>query len=201
VLAEIPPNRAEEALRGFLANGKVTEPRVARFPEYVDVIYPLLDELDFEIVPTAGWTEPMARFRSERLAAIEADPARTEDWRAYTEANEAADACLAEHGEPDDPRFIHTDRYDACTDIGLAVYDELFNDELGPGGWTHINQAHYALIAEALDRHRGAGKRFLITYGAGHKGWFLAELARRDDIRLLTVDAFLDQAETALGRR
>ena len=28
---------------------------------------------------------------------------------------------------------------------------------------------------------------FLITYGAGHKGWFLRELRKRDDIELLDM--------------
>ena len=201
VLTEIPPNRAREALRGFLADGVVSEARVARFPEYVDVLYPLLPELEFEIVPTAGWSEPLARFRSQQLAAIEANPARAADWRAYSEANAASDACLEEHGASDDPRFIHSAAYDDCNDIALSVYDELFNDELGPGGWTNINEAHYANIASALDRHRGEGQRFLITYGAGHKGWFLRELRKRDDIELLVLDPFLEQAEAALSRR
>ena len=201
VLTEIPPNRAREAMRGFLADGVVSESRVARFPEYVDVLYPLLAELEFEIVPTAGWSEPMARFRSRQLAAIAADPARAADWQAYSEANEASDRCLEEHGAGDDPRFIHSDRYDDCNDVALAVYDELFNDELGPGGWTNINEAHYGHIAAALDRNRGAGKRFLITYGAGHKGWFLRELRKRDDIELLVLDPFLEQAEAVLNRR
>lgn len=201
VLTEIPPNRAREAMRGFLADGQVSESRVSRFPEYVDVLYPLLAELEFEIVPTAGWSEPMARFRSQRLAEIAADPARAADWQAYTEANAASDACLAEHGAGDDPRFIHSAAYDDCNDVGLAVYDELFNAELGPGGWTNINEAHYGHIAAALDRHRGAGKRFLVTYGAGHKGWFLRELRKRDDIELLVLDPFLDDAEAALSGR
>ena len=201
ILAEIPPNRAEQTLRGFLADGRVSEERVARFPEYVDVIFPLLSELEFEIVPTAGWTEPMARFRGERLAAIAADPERAADWRAYNEANAASDACLAELGATDDPRIIHTDAYDACSEIGLAVYDELFNEELGPGGWTNINLAHYGNIARALDRGRGTGQRFLVVYGAGHKGWFLRELGKRDDIRLLPVGAFIERARTTLGRR
>ena len=26
------------------------------FPEYADVVFPLTKEMDFEIIPTAGWT-------------------------------------------------------------------------------------------------------------------------------------------------
>ena len=36
------------------------------------------------------------------------------------------------------------------------------------------------------------GARFLLTYGAGHKGPFLRELRKRDDIVLLEVATFLD---------
>src|SRR3546814_1652548 len=48
-------------------DGKVTEPRTAVFPEYVDVAFPLTKELGFEIVGTAGWTQAIAdeRQRSE----------------------------------------------------------------------------------------------------------------------------------------
>ena len=200
VLTEIPPNRADEALRTFRETGTVTESRVARFPEYVDVLYPLTREMQFEIVPTAGWTARMASFRSDRLSAIAADASRREEWAEYLAANEAADACSEEQGASDDPYFIHTDQYDECADLGLAVYDRLFNDELGPGGWTNINRGHFAHIARALDRRSGAGLRVLVTYGAGHKGWFLRELRRRGDIRLLPVAPFLEAAERRLGR-
>ena len=42
----------------------------------------------------------------------------------------------------------------------------------------------------------GEGKRFLITYGSYHKGWFLRQLRERDDIELLEVEPFLE----AIGR-
>ena len=55
-----------------------------------------------------------------------------------------------------------------------------------------INIAHYWNIEKALEKHRNLGKRFLIIYGAGHKGWFLRELRKRDDIHLLEMKPFLD---------
>jgi len=36
-----------------------------------------------------------------------------------------------------------------------------------------------------------AGERILITFGAGHKYWFLEELRGRGDIRLVDVAPFL----------
>ncbi len=193
VLTEIPPNRFDAAITSFQATDSIAEARVQRFPEYVDVLFPLTKEMDFEIIPTAGWTQPMADFRSARLRTISQDPDRAAEWATYQRANAKADSAIAAGGEPDDPRWIHTDAYDEAYQHRLGVYNALFNDELGPGGWDNINAAHYANIARALDKHRGEGKRFLITYGAGHKGWFLRQLRNRTDITLLDVAPFLDE--------
>jgi len=192
VLVEIPPDRLPIAREEFQSSGEIKEPRVVRFPEYVDALFPLTREMDFEIVPTAGWTRPMADARRVALEAISKDPARAADWVAYEEANAQADAAIAAGGADDDPRWIHTDAYDDAVEIGLSVYNRLFNDELGPGGWDNINAAHYGHIANSLDKHTGKGLRFLITYGSGHKGWFLRQLRQRDDIVLLEVAPFLD---------
>ena len=192
VLPEIPPNRFDRAMAEFRATGVVEEPRVRRFPEYVDVLFPLTREMDFTIIPTAGWTAPMDAYRKAALERLSHDPARASDWAAYRAAVARSEAALEAGGAPDDPRWIHTDAYDAALEIELGVYNRLFNDDLGPGGWDHINAAHYANIARALDAHRGEGRRFLITYGAGHKGWFLRELRKRDDIVLLDPLSFLE---------
>ena len=134
----------------------------------------------------------MSDFRARRLREIQKDPAWTTAWGQYERASARADSAVRAGGAPDDPRWIHTDAYDAALEIRYSTYNRLFNDELGPGGWDHINAAHYANISETLDRHAGEGRRFLITYGAGHKGWFLRALRERDDIELLEVGPFLD---------
>ena len=192
VLTEIPPNRFDAAVADFEATDSISEARVRRFPEYVDALFPLTREMDFEVIPTAGWTAEMADFRSARLQAISQDPDRAAEWAAYQRANARADSAIAAGGHPNDPRWIHTDAYDAAYSLRLNVYNDLFNEELQAGGWGTINAAHYAHIARALDARRGEGARFLITYGAGHKGWFLRELRQRDDIVLLDVAPFLD---------
>lgn len=196
VLTEIPPDRFPIAMAEFQQSGTLTEPRVSRFPEYVDALFPLTREMSFEIVPTAGWSRPMADARSAALEAIQKDPSRAEDWAAYEAAAARSEEAVKAFGPEDDPRWIHTDAYDAAVEISLSVYNDLFNEELGPGGWDNINEAHYGHIARALDEHTGEGKRFLITYGAGHKGWFLRQLRQRDDIELLEVGRFLDALET-----
>lgn len=192
ILAEIPPNRMEAAWEGFRRDDSISEPRVMRFPEYKDVVFPLSKEMDFEIIPTAGWTKPMADERSQKLRAISQDPARKADWAAYVAANKASDAAYEATGQVNDPHFIHTNAYDSIQDISLQTYNRLFNVELGLGGWENINIAHYWNIEKALEKHRNKGKRFLIIYGAGHKGWFLRELRKRDDIKLLEMTDYLE---------
>jgi len=192
ILAEIPPDRFEEAMEGFKRDDSISEPRVMRFPEYVDVVFPLTKEMDFEIIPTAGWTKPMADERTAKLRAISKDVSRTDDWKAYEEANLHSDSVYRATERYNDPYFIHTHTYDSIQDIALQTYNKLFNVELGLGGWENINIAHYWNIEKALEKHRYEGKRFLIIYGAGHKGWFLRELRKRDDITLLDMKPYLE---------
>ena len=193
-LTEIPPNRWDRAWAEYQASGIVEEPRTRLFPEYMEVLFPLTRELDFEVIPTAGWTEPMSDSRAAYLDAYSRDPERSDAWAEYQAAAAASSEALAA-GAGDDPRWIHTDAYDDAYDIRMQVYARLFDADLGPGGWDAINASHWANIERALDRHRGEGARFLLTYGAGHKGPFLRELRRRDDIVLLEVAAFLDRVE------
>ena len=192
ILAEIPPDRMEAAMKGFMRDDTISEPRVMRFPEYVDVVFPLTKTMDFEIIPTAGWTAPMAKERREKLTAISKDPERKEDWEAYLAANALSDSTFKATGNVNDPYFIHTHTYDSISDLSLQVYNRLFNVELGLGGWENINIAHYWNIEKALEKHRYKGKRFLIIYGSGHKGWFLRQLRKRDDIILMDMKPFLD---------
>jgi len=94
ILAEIPPDRFPTAMKEFLETDTIKEPRVIRFPEYIDVIFPLMKEMDFEIVPTAGWTKPMADARSKKLKDISQDPDRQEDWLRYTNAGKKSDSLM-----------------------------------------------------------------------------------------------------------
>ena len=191
-LTEIPPNRWDRAWAEFRETGTVAEPRVRRFPEYMEGLFPLSRELDFEVIPTAGWTEPMSDFRATYLDAYSKDPERAAQWAEYLAAGEASAQALAA-GAADDPRWIHTDAYDDAYDIRMRTYARLFNAGMGPGGWDAINASHLAYIERGLDEHSGEGARFLLTYGAGHKGPFLRELRKRDDIVLLDVGDFLDR--------
>lgn len=193
VLIEVPPNRMEATMTGFHETGEIQEPRAKRFPEYVGALFPLSKRMGFEMIGTAGWNSHMNNYRSNALKAIEADPERADDWAEYRAAIEAGNAAMKDYTE--DPYFINSDAYDAIIKKQLEPYDRLFNGEIGPGGWTTINQAHYGHIADALDRLSGQGKRIMITYGAGHKYWFLEQLRQRRDITLLNPHQFLDAAK------
>lgn len=193
ILTEIPPNRFKAAMEGFKRDDSISEPRVMRFPEYTDVIFPLSKTMDFEIIPTAGWTAIMASERSKKLQAISKDSTRIDDWNEYTAANKLTDSLMNATGRRNDPAFIHTNTYDSIYNIRLSTYNKLFNEELGLGGWDNINIAHYWNIEKALQKYKYQGKRILITYGAGHKVWFLNELRKRDDITLLELQPFLDK--------
>jgi hypothetical protein len=192
ILAEIPPSLMQAAVDGFMRDDTISEPRVMRFPEYTDVVFPLTKKMDFEIIPTAGWTRIMARERSEKLRAISKDESRAEDWKQYKAAQALSDSTYKATGRVDDPYFIHTPEYDDVQDIFLQEYNRLFNEELCLGGWENINIAHYWNIEKAIEKYRYQGKRMLVIYGAGHKGWFLRELAKRDDIKILDMKPFLD---------
>jgi len=194
ILTEIPPDRFEAAMQEFQEIDTITEERVSRFPEYVDAIFPLTKEMDFQIIPTAGWTKEMADTRSEHMKQISQDELRKTEWEEYTKASIRSDSALKAGGEKDDPYWIHTDGYDAAVEEWAETYNRLFNDELGAGGWDNINAAHYSHIEAALDQHKNEGKMVLITYGAGHKGWFLRKLRKRKDIKLIDMKPFLDKS-------
>ncbi len=187
ILAEIPPDRFEKAMSTYAKTGVVNEYRVARFPEYVDVIIPLTKEMDFTIIPTAAWTEEMADARTEKMRSIRDDPNRYNDWQAYGYAKYQADSIKEASGREFDPYWINSPAYDEAGEVALSVYNDLFNDELGLGGWDNINKAHFAHIDRALDQYANQEKRIVITYGAGHKGWFLRELKKREDIKLISL--------------
>lgn len=191
IFCEIPPGRLEGALAEYRETGKITEPRVKVFPEYVDAIIPLMESTKFEMVPCAAWTKSMADARRAKLEAWKTE--RPEESAEVTAAQRRASEAQHEEGLSEDPLEIHTQRYDELVKQGMEPYDRLFNEDLGDGGWTNINAAHFDLIARALDTHRGKGRRVLITFGSWHKYWFLEALAKRNDVKIRNLSDFIGQ--------
>ncbi len=190
VLCEIPPDRWQRIWKDFSERGAFDDTRIKPFPEYTDVLLPLKKELGFEVEPCAAWTTEMALLRRKRMKEFQNDPKKNADWQKYSEEEKL----IASHHKKnpivmDDPLVIHSDPYDARTKEELGPYDRYMNDYIGPGGWTNINKGHYNLIDQAIKRH--PGKKLLITFGAGHKYWFLEQLRLRQDIKLLDIGPYL----------
>ena len=197
LVVEIPPDRFTDAIVDYRDKGQVMEPRVARFPEYTDVVIPYAAQTGATLIPAAAWTQPMAEARSVALNRIARDPGRAEDWAAHLRALDAMNERLA--GREDDPFFIHTDQYDEIIKQGLTPYATRFEDQLGTGDWEKTNRAHYELIAAGLDEIRGQGKTVVITFGAAHKYWFKERLSRRNDVRLVSAQPWLEAAASSLS--
>jgi len=193
ICVEIPPDRWPAAQALWQAEQRIEDDRILQFPEYVQVLMPLSNEMGFEVEPCAAWTSWMAEDRkakidafrmeeenAEAYAAYRADSTWTRTWAAAT-APEVAD---------DDPVYLHSPAFDLRTKSELGPYASHLTDVIGrPGGWTYINESHYTLIDTAIRKH--AGKRILVTFGAGHKYWFLEQLRYRDDVELMDVRPYL----------
>lgn len=197
IVTEIPPDRFDAAMAGWKRDGRISEPRVARFPEYTDVVFPLLDELGFVIEPAAAWTESMNNLRRERIQAFETQAEHAERFQAYTAEVEAIEAKhAADPIDEDDPFVIHSPVYDERTEEALGPYDRYLNDWIGEGGWTNINRGHAELVEAAIRRH--PGKRILVTFGAGHKYWMARYLASHG-IEPMDIHPFLPKTADLPG--
>ncbi|MEL7190576.1 MAG: hypothetical protein AAGK17_13565 [Pseudomonadota bacterium] len=187
ILSEIPPDRIDQAVTSFRDTGSIDEPRTQVFPEYTDVVFPLSREMDFRILGTAGWTREIADNRRAALERIQGDPTRSEQWAEHRAALRRYSRDVA--GRGDDPFFIHTPEFDRLVEASRTPYQQYFDEDLGPGGWTQINAAHTNLINSALDLVGGQGKTALIMFGNAHKYMILRSLERRTDIDLLDTRA------------
>ena len=128
ILCEVPPGRLGPALEQHRTTGVITESRVAVFPEYVDVIIPMMAEEGFALVPCAGWTQQMSDERQAKLK--EWRVTRAEQSAEVEAAQDAADAQLEAEGIDEDPRGIHTDRYDEIVSSDeRAIVDEVLTEE------------------------------------------------------------------------
>lgn len=193
VCTEIAPDRWERIWADFTERGVIEDPRVQRFPEYVDAILQLSVEEGFRMVPCAGWTQAMSDLRNTRVQQFNSEPEWAEQRAEYEQlVQRVREAAGGNYGSNDDPGFIHSRAYDEGARAELELYARFQNDLIGPGGWTNINRAHYTLIERAIDENRG--QRILITFGGGHKYWFLDQLRLRNDITLLDLREFLPGA-------
>ncbi len=187
ICAEIAPDRWDR-IAADLERGVIEDPRVLRFPEYVDdgAILRSKDRLGYEVAPCAGWTQEMSDLRNERIRRFDTEVEWAEEREEYArQVAEVQARYAAGRGDNDDPAYIHSDAYDERQAAELELYDQFQNDLIGPGGWTNINVAHYRLIDEVIKANPGA--RILITFGGGHKYKILEMLRGRGDVSVVGV--------------
>ncbi len=145
------------------------------------------------VEPCAGWSEEMAHARRKRIQELETSETDRPAFELYQQDEAWVQEWLRAHpalAAEDDPYFIHSPEYAQRTKLELGPYQEHWNEVIGhPGGWTYINEAHFFLLAAALRKY--PGKRILMTFGAGHKYWFLEQLRWMPDIELMDVRDFL----------
>lgn len=191
VCAEIAPDRWERIWSDYTERGVIEEPRVRRFPEYMDegAILALAVEMGFVIEPCAAWNLEMSDLRNARIRQFNSEPQYATARQAYADRLAAVRARHAEPLESDDPRVIHSEAYDERQREELELYDEYQNDLIGPGGWSNINAAHLRLVDAVIRKYRG--RRVLVTFGAGHKYPFLDHLKRDPTVRLVSLEPYL----------
>lgn len=196
LLVELPPDRWERIRTDFFEREAFEDSRVKVFPEYVDCLLHVARDLGIEVVPCAAWTTEMNELRRERIRQFNTD----ERWKQQKEAYDARRKAVSEslpEAPKDDPHYIHSDAYDTAVRRQLEPYNAFLNDWIGPGGWANINRAHMAWVHRAIDER--PGKRLLVTFGAGHKYWFLDELRQRTDVEVVDVRPYLPSQETSMN--
>lgn len=183
IMVELPPDRFETASANFDQYGEVRESRADDFPELIDVVFPLRQEIGFEIIPVAAWTRQIADQRRSIEKRLESDPTRAQDWSEFQTAIRTYSKVVS--GKSNDPLFIHSDAYDAAVKDRQETYQRLFGEDLGAGGWQAINAAHLAKIDTGLDKITSEQKRVLILFGAWHRYKILEGLEARSDVYLI----------------
>ncbi|NJM51695.1 MAG: hypothetical protein HC843_13190 [Sphingomonadales bacterium] len=134
------------------------------------------------MVPVAAWNQEIADNRSKVLKKIANDPTRKDQWAAYQAAQNAYAKMVA--GRGDDPLFIHSKEYDRNVEKAQQPYVHFFEKDIGAGGWQSINDAHLALINQALDRVSGQKQVIVIIFGSWHKCKIINGLSKRNDVIL-----------------
>ena len=190
ICIEVPPNRWDRIWSDYSERDALDDLRIRPFPEYTDVVLPLSREMDFEIVPCAGWSVEMNDLRSTRSSLFNESP----QWADVRSRLQAETASVRERlgpasGEGDDPTYIHSPAFDDRTRASYLPRATYQNELFGLGGWININEAHMALIEKTIREH--AGKRILVTFGSAHKYWYMDRLRDRADVRLLDLVEYL----------
>ncbi len=167
VIAEIPP--AGQARIESSLQSETSDPWLESFPELSQVVYPLRDELGFELVAASAWERQVS-----------------DDWKAYWDAHpDGPDAELyrnaADHfarvneDEDNDPEWLHSPTYRRLagwTDTALSSHAA---EELGAADPITLGRKHAGAVVRAILAHQG--RRIVVVWDA-RKRWILEREVR-----------------------
>ena len=192
VCVELADDNLEAALKSWAQNKAVTDARAVRLPEVVQVVFPLMDEMEFSVEAAAQWHRILDAMRRAKVAEFSQLEEYAEQYTAYVAAKAWTSAWLAvqPQGQSDDPFYIHSTEFDLHAKAHAGAYDYFLNDVIGrPMGWTYVHDEHYEKILNTIRKH--PGETVLVIFGAQHIYWFHELLRWNPDVELVDVRPYL----------
>ncbi len=167
VCVELADDNLKAALETWSARKVIEDTRVLRFPEYVQVVFPLMDGMQFTLESGALWHAMLDAMRRGKVADFNKLEQFKEQRAAYEVAKTWSQNWLAAQpqGVADDPYYIHSADFDLHAKARAGAYDYYLNEWIGrPSGWTYVHDEHYEKIMEAVRKH--PGETVLVMFGA-----------------------------------
>lgn len=192
VCVELADDNLLAALETWESGKVVEDERVLKFPEYVQVVLPLMDEMGFQIESGALWHEMLDSMRRGKIADFHKLEQFAEQRVEYKAAKAWTKEWLAAQDQraADDPFYIHSADFDLRAKARAGAYDYYLNEWIGrPTGWTYVHDEHYEKIMDSVRNH--PGETVLVTFGANHIYWFHELLRWNPDIDFVDVRPFL----------
>jgi hypothetical protein len=192
VCVELADDNLLAALETWSTRKVIEDERVLKFPEYVQVVFPLMDEMGFQIESGALWHAMLDIMRRGKIADFNTLDQFAEQRAAYQAAKAWTKEWLAaqDQGAADDPFYIHSADFDLRAKARAGAYDYYLNEWIGrPTGWTYVHDEHYEKIMESVRKH--PGETVLVLFGANHIYWFHELLRWNPDIDFVDVRPFL----------
>ena len=197
VCLELSDDNLAATLETWNARQVVEDERALRFPEYVQVVLPLKDEMGFAVEPIAQWHEMLDAMRRGKIAEFNTQEQYAQQRADYKSAQLWTKEWLAAQTAltPDDPYTIHSRDFDLRARARAGAYDHYLNELIGrPTGWTYVHDEHYEKIINVLRQY--PGKKVLVTFGTNHIYWFNELLRWHPDVELIDVRPYLPSGDS-----
>ena len=167
LIAEIPP-AARARIEDALANDR-SDPWLESFPEIAQVVYPLREELGYEVVAASAWerqvTDDWSRYWGEHPNGPDAELYQ----------NAATHFARVNEDEENDPEWLHSPTYRrlaAWADTALSSHAA---EELGAADPIRLGRKHAASLVRAILANQG--RRIVVLWDA-RKRWVLEREVR-----------------------